>query len=122
LADQHRESDSAESVACIPLLAVRVKPFVENDSTPRSMPVERQSEEDLWWYSFMPKFRRVLEPEFSVVVGMSYETTSVSIHVSQTCQPLFDKRFADAFPLVLRQDGNRSKSIPARCVIGNGHR
>jgi hypothetical protein len=48
------------------------------------MPVERQSEEDLWWYSLMPKFRRVLEPEFSVVVGMSYEITSVSIQISQT--------------------------------------
>lgn len=43
-------------------------------------------------------------------------------HGSARCQremlpPLPDQRFANALPLVLRQDENRPKAIPLRCAI-----
>ncbi len=65
-------------------LAIRFESFVESDSALRSMPVERQSEEDLLWHSLMHKSRHVLEPEFLVVIRVSHETTSLSIHIFQT--------------------------------------
>ena len=65
-------------------LAIRFESFVESDNALRSMPVERQREEDLLWYSRMHKPRHVLEPEFLVVIRVSHQTTSVSIHIFQT--------------------------------------
>lgn len=66
------------------LLAIRSESFVERDGALRSMPVERQSEKELRWNTPMHKFREVGEPEFSVVIRMPHETTSLSIHISQT--------------------------------------
>jgi hypothetical protein len=44
-----------------------------------------------------------------------------TVPIFQTSQPFFDQCFADALPLMLRQNGNRSQSIPVRCAVGDGH-
>lgn len=76
-------SAALSSIACALLFAVGFESFVESDCALRSVPVERQSEKDLRWNTFMHKFRDVCEPEFSVVVRMPNETASSSIHVSK---------------------------------------
>ena len=70
--------------AGLTVLAIRFETFVESDGALRSMPVERQSEEDLRWHSLIHQSRQVPEPEFLVVIRVSHETTSTSIHNFQT--------------------------------------
>ena len=64
-------------------LAIGLESVVESDGAMRSMPVERQSEENLLWHSLKHKFRHILEPEFPVVIWMSNKTTALSIHIFQ---------------------------------------
>ena len=65
-------------------LAIRLESIVKSDGALRSMPVERQSEEDLLWYSLMHKAGYILEPELPVVIRMPHETTSLSLHIFQS--------------------------------------
>ena len=103
-------------------LAIRSESFVESDRALRSMPGERESEEDLRRHALKPKSRYVPEPEFPVVSRMSHETTSLRLHRSQPRQSFLDQGLAEALPLVRRQHRNRSKSIPVWSAIRNGHR
>ncbi len=64
-------------------LAIRFETFVESDGALRITPIERQHEEDLPRHALKYKSRKVLEPEFPVVIGMSDKTTSLSIHILQ---------------------------------------
>ena len=64
-------------------LANGLESVVECDGAMRSMPVERQSEENLLWHSLKHQFRHILEPEFPVVIRMSNKTTTLSIHILQ---------------------------------------
>jgi hypothetical protein len=80
---QRRASDALQSVACTLLLAIRFESFVESDGALRITPIERLSEKNFLWHPLMHKSRNVFEPEFPVVIRMSHETTSLSIHIFQ---------------------------------------
>ena len=67
-----------------PLSAISLESLVESDGALRSVSVERKSEKHFRWNTLMHKFRGVSEPEFSVVIRMSHEATSLGIYISQS--------------------------------------
>lgn len=78
-AQAKKVSELARS-GCTRLLAIRFESFVESDAALRSLPVERQREEDLLWHALKHQSRHVGETEFPVVIRMSNKTTSLRIH------------------------------------------
>src|SRR6056297_3283216 len=116
-----RPHRAQSSVSCTFLLAIRFESFVESDGSLGNIPVESKCDKEFLWHSLMDKFWNVIESELPVVLRMPYETTAASIHGPQSCQSLADQGPANALALVCRRDRNRSKSIPVRCAVGNGH-
>ena len=83
---------------------MHLESIMESDGALRSMPLERQSEEDLLGYSLKHKSRRIFEPEFTVVIRMPREAVSLSVHYFMLSSIKVLKRRRNALPVALHRE------------------
>lgn len=77
-------------------VTARLKRFVENDRSLWLAFAEGQCEENILQHSIEREARHIVESKLPVVISVSHEATTLSIHFSQSQQLFLDECFADA--------------------------
>jgi hypothetical protein len=83
---------------------------------------ERQALEVLWWDIGILEARVAPEPEPAVITGVSQHDAPLGSDALETSQTFVDQFLADSSPLVIRPNGDWTKSIPSLGVIADRDR